>query len=62
MRIDHAGIPLPEPTPEPVDLRFTCPTCGAPTWPHTNPNTGQAEATLCLRCQLVIDRERGFDL
>lgn len=54
MRIDSAGIPLPDDPPEPLDMRWLCPLCGAATWPHTTPD-GKAAPTLCVPCRIAHD-------
>jgi hypothetical protein len=54
MRIDSAGMPVPDPPITPRDPLWMCPLCAQATWPHTNPD-GHPEATICVRCRIVLE-------
>jgi hypothetical protein len=62
MRIDSAGMPVPDDQPPPPpDLLRRCPGCATPTWPDVSPD-GTVRARRCISCQLAVDREAGLDL
>ena len=55
MRIDSAGIPLPDP-PQPLVADWHlwhCPSCSAPTWAGVT--NGEVVARLCQPCQATTD-------
>jgi hypothetical protein len=54
MRIDSIGMLVPDPEPEPIDLRYRCPDCAAPTWPGTDQH-GRVTARRCITCQIRHD-------
>jgi len=61
MRLDAAGMPLPDqppPTPNPL---WYCPDCDHPTWPASDPY-GKPYARRCIACQLEHDLIEGLSL
>jgi hypothetical protein len=55
MRIDSAGMPVPdEPAPPRRGPEWWCPLCSAPTWPGVN-YADDVIARCCVPCQAVVD-------
>jgi hypothetical protein len=54
VKIDGAGIPVPDDTPEVCDAithLHRCPGCGASTWPGTD-RDGKPYARTCVPCTI----------
>jgi hypothetical protein len=56
MRLDSAGMLVPDPPPEPIDLRYRCPDCGCTSWPGVDRH-GHVTARRCITCQIRTDEE-----